>query len=110
MRKAATGLCLLLASCQKLAQPRAVEAYAYVTALQPPVWVWHPGERTALGASSAIRMYAALPTRPRTPAPLIMATRYFLFERSVGEYAHKQKGRDTRLALLKRRKLSPCRP
>lgn len=73
MRKAATGLCLLLASCQTLAEPRAVEAYAYVTALQPPVWVLHKGERTALGASSPILMDDALITGPGARLHLALA-------------------------------------
>lgn len=73
MKKAAAGLFLLLASCQTQAGSPAVEAYAYVTALQPPVWILHKGERTALGASAPILMDDALITGPGARLHLALA-------------------------------------
>lgn len=73
MRKVVSGLFLLGATCLAQAEQPVVEAYAYVTALQPPVWIFHHGERTALGASSPVLMDDALITGPGARLHLALA-------------------------------------
>lgn len=51
MKAAVIGLLLALPLFAHAADP---EAYAYVSALQPPAWLEENGQRTALGASSPI--------------------------------------------------------
>ena len=67
-------LCYLLLLMPTLASAQSgPEAFAYVTALQPPVWIFHKGERMALGASSPVLMDDALLTGPGGRAHLALA-------------------------------------